>query len=162
MMESYRDNGAIGALLDEYEKAISELQILIKAISQEDLIAIVDPDTKDPDCRSMQTILTHVVSSGYGYATTIRAHLGESIERPPKVALENSQAYIESLSAMFKFNEQLFIDYPKIQLEETDPEKKMLTTWGQRFDVDQLIEHAIMHILRHRRQIERFQLKLSE
>ena len=30
------------------------------------------------------------------------------------------------------------------------------TGWGQTFDVEQLLEHAVMHIHRHRRQIERF------
>jgi len=27
--------------------------------------------------------------------------------------------------------------------------------WGQRYDLEQLLEHAIVHVLRHRRQIER-------
>ena len=30
------------------------------------------------------------------------------------------------------------------------------TGWGQTFDVEQLLEHAVMHVHRHRRQIERF------
>jgi hypothetical protein len=28
--------------------------------------------------------------------------------------------------------------------------------WGPRYDVEQMLEHAIVHVLRHRRQIERF------
>jgi len=32
--------------------------------------------------------------------------------------------------------------------------------WGQRYDEDQILEHAIGHILRHRRQIERFLLRI--
>jgi hypothetical protein len=30
------------------------------------------------------------------------------------------------------------------------------STWGTRYDVEQLLEHAVVHILRHRRQIEKF------
>jgi hypothetical protein len=33
---------------------------------------------------------------------------------------------------------------------------RMDTHWGQTYDLEQLLEHAIVHILRHRRQIERF------
>jgi len=60
----YRKNGAIGALLDEYEKAIEELKITIRNIASDDLIEIVDNDTKEEDCRSIQTILAHVVKLG--------------------------------------------------------------------------------------------------
>ena len=28
--------------------------------------------------------------------------------------------------------------------------------WGVRYDLEQLLEHAVVHILRHRRQIEKF------
>jgi len=31
----------------------------------------------------------------------------------------------------------------------------MKTSWGENYDFEQLLEHAIVHILRHRRQIER-------
>jgi hypothetical protein len=48
-----------------------------------------------------------------------------------------------------------------LKLEELDNEKKILTRWGQVFDYDQLLEHAIVHILRHRRQIERFKIMLK-
>ena len=38
--------------------------------------------------------------------------------------------------------------------------KKIVVKWGQTYDPEQLFEHAIVHILRHRRQIERFLLQL--
>jgi hypothetical protein len=28
--------------------------------------------------------------------------------------------------------------------------------WGPRYDLEQLLEHAIVHVLRHRRQIDKF------
>jgi hypothetical protein len=33
------------------------------------------------------------------------------------------------------------------------------TAWGQVYDFEQFMEHAIVHVLRHRRQIERFLIK---
>ena len=62
---------------------------------------------------------------------------------------------------MFENNEKLFNDYPNIELEETNNEKKILTKWNQQYDVEQLFEHAIVHILKHRRQIEKFKQILS-
>ena len=34
----------------------------------------------------------------------------------------------------------------------------MLSPWGVTYNLEQLLEHAIVHILRHRRQIEKFML----
>ena len=59
--KEFRDKGAIGALLDEYERSIIELKKVITSISKEELIEIVDKETKDEDCRSIQRILSHVV-----------------------------------------------------------------------------------------------------
>lgn len=156
----YRDNGAIGALLDEYEKALSELVALVSTVSEEELTTIVDRETEDEDCRSIQTILTHVISAGHYYVTATRNSLGEHIARREKEILPTIKAYLESLATIMDANLQLFKDYPDIKMETYDPEEKILTSWGQRYDVDQMMEHAIVHILRHRRQIERFLLKL--
>ncbi len=160
-MQKYRDNGAIGALLDEYEKALNELILLIKPINNFQLTHIVDPETKDQDCRSIQTILSHVLSSGYNYVICIRQHLGEEIAFATNITLHDTSAYIEALQKMFSFNEQLFSDYPDITLSEKDATKQIRTKWNHHYDVETLFEHAIVHILRHRRQIERFLLKIT-
>lgn len=159
-MTQYRDNGAVGALLDEYQKTIIELQQVIGNINQHQLTTIADNETKDPDCKSIQTILTHVVGSGYGYAIMVRQSLGEEIKPYGRQTLDSVEAYQKALTDMFAYNEKLFDDYPKLKIYEYDSSKKMLARWGQRFDVEQLFEHAIVHILRHRRQIERFLLKI--
>jgi len=158
----YRDNGAIGALLDEYEKSINELKEVIHHVTTKDLICIVDNATKDEDCKSIQTVLSHVVGSGYNYVIVIRKWLGEEIEYREKELLNSVAEYNIALEAMFVYNEELFKDYPKIQLAEYDPNKKINVRWGQKYDVEQLLEHAIVHILRHRRQIERFVEGLKE
>lgn len=155
-MKKFRDQGAIGALLDEYERAILELQKVIDGLNEKDLCLTVDLKTEDEDCRSIQTILTHVVRSGYCYIIEIRNSLGESIEFTKKEILFTTEAYADALDLMFEYTEKLFVDFPDIQLEETNREKKIKVKWGQTYDVEQLMEHAIVHILRHRRQIQRF------
>jgi uncharacterized damage-inducible protein DinB len=159
-MKTFRTNGAVGALLDEYEKAVRELQEVIHEISQEVLTTVIDPNTPDPHCRSIQTVLAHVVSAGRNYAVYIRRRQGEPLDFTTPILLDTASDYLEALDTMFAFNEQLFADYPDLELETNEADQKMLVRWGQLYDVEQLMEHAIVHILRHRRQIERFLLKL--
>ena len=159
--QNFRDNGAIGALLDEYEKSIKELQTVISDIAPADLIQIVDNVTEDEDCRSIQTILAHVLSSGYTYVIEIRKWLGETLDYKEKVLKPSVSEYIIALDEMFLYNLNLFKDFPNIKIEEHANENKIKVRWGQSYDVEQLFEHAIVHILRHRRQIERFKIKLG-
>lgn len=160
-MKQFRNNGTIGAILDEYEKSINELKKVLNNISNEHLTAIADDKTKDPDCNSIQSILTHVIRAGFCYIIEIRNSLGEQIDFVERKTLKNVEQYKSELDIMFKYNEQLFKDYPNLKLEEKDPDKKIKVAWGQHYDVEQLLEHAIVHILRHRRQIERFLIKLK-
>jgi hypothetical protein len=160
IIQKYRDNGAVGALLDEYERALRDLNTVLYTISQTELVTIVDAKTDDANCHSIQTILTHLVCSGYAYAIYVRKKQGETLDFKPKIKLDSIAEYQTALDKMFKYNEQLFADYPNLNLEELEHNKKILTSWGQVFDIDQLFEHAIMHICRHRRQIERFLLRL--
>jgi hypothetical protein len=160
ILNSYRNNGAIGALLDEYERAIKDLKEVLKTVTPTELTTIVDDKTADEDCRSIQSILSHVVRSGYGYAIYVRKNQGKTVDFRASILLESVDAYNTALDDMFAFNVQLFSDYPNLTLEEFEADKKILVRWGQLYDVEQLFEHAIVHILRHRRQIERFLLRM--
>jgi len=161
-MKNFRNKGAIGALLDEYEKAVLELNEVLDKVTTVELLTVVDAATKDPDCHSIQTILNHVVRSGYGYMTMIRNHLGEQNERVKCESFEQVETYQQVLLEMFAYNDKFLEDYPDVKLEQLEMDKKILVSWGQHYDIEQLLEHAIVHILRHRRQIERFLEKLRE
>jgi hypothetical protein len=58
--KTYRP-GAMGALMDEYERASEELKGVLRTLDQKQFTFIFDPETKDPDCLSVQTIMNHVV-----------------------------------------------------------------------------------------------------
>jgi uncharacterized damage-inducible protein DinB len=156
----YRTNGAIGALLDEYEKAILELKATIKNLSPMALTAVVDLMTKDEDCRSIQKILSHVIGAGYSYIVQIRNSKGEQVKFPEYESYKDVSSYEKALDRMFKYNVQFFDDYSDINLDDYDTHR-FTVRWGNIYDIEQLFEHAIVHILRHRRQIERFKLKLK-
>ena len=125
------------------------------------MIEIVDSETTDADCKSIQSVLIHIVFSGHIYVVEIRKWLGEEIPYGDKVIYQDIEEYKEALREMFAFNEKLFTDYPNISLCQHDNNKKITVRWGQKFDVEQLYEHAIVHVLRHRRQIERFIEKMN-
>lgn len=161
MTKQFR-NGAIGALLDEYERAISDLKRLIKTIPDNTLTVVTDPQSTDENCRSLQAILSHVVSSGYGYATSIHNLQGNNVIRPDKTFHFTIKAYLEDLDRVFSYTENVFAEINDSQLEQSDHSLKIKAGWGQVYDIEQMAEHAIVHILRHRRQIEKINLKINE
>jgi uncharacterized damage-inducible protein DinB len=148
--------GTIRTLLDEYKKAINELIAVVKPLGSKEILVIRDAKTTDENCRSVQTILTHMVYAGYGYINFIETNLGSKKERRPKHLFENADEYIEELKGMYDHCENFFMEHPNVPLEEYDTSKKILTHWGQVYDIDQMMEHAIVHVLKHRRQIQRF------
>lgn len=161
-MKKYRDWGAIGALLDEYEKAIDELKEVIKPLNHHQLTVIVDHETNDEDCRSIQTILEHVISSGYNYIIYSRKHIGESLEKKSSERLATIEEYSQSLDQMFDYNEQFFKDHPDVELNERENSKNFVSPWGPIYTLETLMEHAIVHVLRHRRQIRRFLIRMDD
>lgn len=153
-MEDDNLNGAIAALLEEYKKAVDELIAVIEPISQKQLLRIIEPKSTNSDCISIQTILTHVTASMFSYAVYIENSIGIESVRPERLQFDQVAPYISRLKEAFIYNEDLFIKNPHITMEEFDQSKKINTKWGQQYDVEQMLEHAIVHILRHRRQIK--------
>lgn len=151
--ESYRP-GAVGALMDEYERAAAELRRVVERAAEEDFARVVDPDTADEDCRSVQTVVSHVVAAGYGYADYLRRAFSIPSARPARRLL-SAREFSEQLDAMLSYTAQTL----EGRWEMGDDELKGIVIdsgWGVRYDAEQLLEHAVVHVLRHRRQIERF------
>lgn len=146
--------GATGALLDLYEQAIADLKITIEHIPDLALTTITDHQTADENCRTIQAILAHVVHSGYGYATYIHNSRGYLVERPEKTFHTTSREYREALTGVFNYTERVFEEIKDHELEQVEDSLKIRTGWGQLYDIEQLMEHAIVHVLRHNRQIK--------
>jgi uncharacterized damage-inducible protein DinB len=146
--------GGVGAMMDEYERAVAELSGILRRISDEEFELVRDLKTQDEGCRSIQTILNHVVRAGYGYADYIRAAFAAESKRPEVPQGKR----LESLDQL-----EVMLAYTAATLEgkwEMSDEEVMAvhirSRWGAMYDLEQLLEHAIVHVLRHRRQIERF------
>lgn len=140
--------------MDEYERAVFELGSLIEQIPEDDVLCVVDSQTKDEDCRSVQTIMSHVVRAGYGYADYIREQFSIASTRPQNKILSRQES-LEQLEAMLEYTAQTL----EGRWEMTDEEilgTVIHSRWGAMYDIEQLLEHAIVHVLRHRRQIDKF------
>ena len=140
--------------MDEYERAASELVRLIELIPEDDFMRVVDSETKDEDCRSVQTIMSHVVRAGYGYADYIREQLSIASTRPQPKLLSRQES-LEQLDAALRYTVQTLDGRWEMSDEEITG-TVIKSRWGAVYNVEGLLEHAIVHILRHRRQIEKF------
>ena len=140
--------------MDEYERAASELCRLIERIPEDDFVRVVDSQTKDDDCRSVQTIMSHVVRAGYGYADYIREQFSIASTRPQSRLLSRQES-LEQLDAALRYTAQTLDGRWEMSGEEISS-TVIKSRWGVVYDVESLLEHAIVHILRHRRQIEKF------
>ncbi len=146
--------GALGALMDEYERAAIDLKAVLSNISDKDFQLIRDNKTEDPDCQSIQTINVHVVHSGYTYANYLNTVFDDAWKEY-NMPIDNATKGIEEINKMLIYTDQILDD--KYQLpSQTVDEWIFKTRWGVTYDAEQLLEHAIVHILRHRRQIENF------
>jgi hypothetical protein len=102
----------------------------------------------------VQTIVSHVTNSGYGYANYIRDWFSIPKTSPERKLLSKDEFLLrfdkmltytsETLEGKFEYSDE---DIMKV---------KMIVRWGPQYDLEQLLEHAVVHILRHRRQIEKF------
>jgi len=155
MSDNDKLSGAHAALLDEYNKALDELIEVIRPISSVQLTKTIAPISANPDCVSIQTILTHVAASMFSYAVYIENAAGLATRRPKTLQFDHVNQYILKLKEAIAYTENVFTQNPEIPLEEHHSSKKINARWGQQYDVEQMLEHAIVHILRHRRQIER-------
>ena len=155
MNKIYR-KGAVGAMMDEYERAAAEFRSRIAGLTDEQYKRIVDTETTDEDCRSRQTIMSHVVAAGYGYANYIRDAFSIKKNSPQRRPLVHGES-LEEFDRMLEYTVATLDG--KWEMSDDEISTVLMTVhWGPTYDLEQLLEHAIVHILRHRRQIDKWSL----
>lgn len=147
-------NQMLVALLDEYRRAAIDLKEILEYLPPSYFLVILDPDTKDEDCRSIKTVVEHVVRSGYGYANYI-AKEAQLPNNQPTISINEPKNGITQVDEMLDYTEKVLSQIWH-QSDKQINDYRYQTKWGQNFDIEQMLEHAIVHILRHRRQIEGF------
>lgn len=148
---TYRE-GPIGALMDEFERAVAEFARLVGEISEEGLRAVCRPEGEE--FRSIQAVVHHVVRAGYGHADHLRLALGVEGSHV-EVPLGDRAESLEQLAAVVAYLAATLEG--RWRMSEDDMSAvEFRSAWGVTYDLEQMLEHAIVHVLRHRRQIERF------
>ena len=146
MSKIYRE-GAIGALMDEYERASIELAAIIEGLSQSEYEQILDAQTEDKDCRSVQTIITHVIRSGYGYANSIRKATNQTVIEPV-IHTSSPKEAIVHFNKMLNYTKETLEGKWKMTYDEIFY-TEIIASDGTKSNLEARLEHAIVHILRH-------------
>ncbi len=151
--------GPIGALMDEYERATNEYKQVIISLSAERYRQILDAATEDADCRSAEAITNHVIRAGYGYANYIRKQFNQPLQTRKDVydVPDPATAGVE-LEKMLAYTIETLGNLPDLSMEDV-LQNIIKTAWQQQYDFEQLVEHGIVHLMRHRRQIQKLLAK---
>jgi hypothetical protein len=146
-----------GGLMDEYARAAVDFCNVVEALAPAKFTDDVKPDS-DPDCVSIRKLCVHVLSSAHGYGSHLLRAMGVEVPPPPSID-ENSiklPAAVRPLLAQhIRRTEGIVADIVKLP-EKQQEALVVRPRWALPMQVDLLLEHAIVHLLRHRRQIERW------
>jgi uncharacterized damage-inducible protein DinB len=140
--------------MDEFERAVEELIQLIGGLEDEAFEAVRDSQSPDAKFVSIQTVVNHVVQAGYAHANHVRVAFSLNGARVV-VPLGTRSESPDQLRAMAAYLEETLSGRWQLSEEELSA-VEIKARWGPTYDLEQMLEHAIVHVLRHRRQIERY------
>src|SRR5688572_23738729 len=102
------DNNGCKNLLLIYSKSIAAIVEILYQIDSHKLITVVDPKTSDTDCRSVQTILTHLLNSGYNYINLILNKFSKALYTKKCAYFENPLDYVYEFDELVSAYNSLF------------------------------------------------------
>ncbi|MCX7834999.1 MAG: DinB family protein [bacterium] len=146
-LSEYKYRGA-RALVILHER---ELYSLYEIWKKAKFLNIAPPITDDPDYESIDTLLLHIFRSARGYLQWIAEKLSWNEPTLPPIPKEN-----ELDEMALEFLKHLNETYQDIlsELTEDDSEKVFKSKWGIEYSIEAMLEHAVVHPMRHRFQIE--------
>ena len=112
---------------------------------------IILPITKDTDYESLEHLISHVCRAARGYMTWICEKLelpDPEIKAAPVVDLieKDIDSYIDHLLERWAI--------PLVELDEERFNEVHTARWGVDYCIDAMLEHAVMHPIRHQFQLE--------
>lgn len=149
-------SGPFGALLDEYARAAAEFSRVIETFDADRFEA--ERPSNDPDTVSPRAICLHVCGAGHRYAHYIRKARGldfiERFQLPPEQLVATVDVRPQLARAVRLMEDTV---EPFFGLTDEDVQRvSFVVRWGPTYDPEMLLEHAVCHLLRHRRQLERW------
>ena len=137
----YRGARALVILHDRYMRAFLDTWSKAKQLE------VKLPATDDPDYESLEHLLHHVLRAARGYMTWMCEKLELPDPQippapPPDRAQAEAEQYLEIVLA--KWREPL-ADVPAERFED----KEYPSRWKTLYSMDAMLEHAVMHPIRH-------------
>ena len=142
---------AVSSLVELHER---ELRTFLEVWGRFEASGLPMPEAHGDDSyESRERLIGHVLMAARGYLTRI----GEWVGRPV-TDVDASQDPHDVARRPKEFAEDVLAAYRRhlaeITPEEVDPQVHR-TRWGELMSVDNLLEHAVVHPMRHRIQLER-------
>lgn len=148
--------GPFGALVDETARAADEFCRIVEDLSPE---AYVEARTSaDPDTVSVRAICAHAVGAARRYADYIRKarglpHVDRYVQDEAGVATPADVR--PRLCEALRYTEGA-LDGLYEAGAEAIAALRFEVCWGPVYDPEMILEHGVCHLLRHRRQVERW------
>ena len=157
-------------MMDEYERAAAEFRSRIAGLTEGQYTRITRVRSPHVSKGSTvheeplltyglltpATIMSHVVAAGYSYADYIRKAFSLEANSPQRRLLEHAES-LKEFDSMLAYTVATLDG--KWEMPEDEFTAVLMTVhWGPTYDLEQFLEHAIVHILRHRRQIDKWNL----
>lgn len=142
-LKNFKYNGARSLILLQEKYLIEFVDLWFEAKNRK----VVLPLTTDKDYESLESLLVHVLGAPGRYITWICEKLNLSVPHITKIpTTENIQSeardYLEHITEIWR--------YPLIDIEEDRFYKpSFLSNWGSEYSIDGMMEHAVMHPIRH-------------
>jgi len=150
------ESGAMGALMDEYARAAEDFCRVVEGFDPLRFgrpVAGYAAHTVSP-----HMICRHVLTAAHRYSDSIRGARGlpfvEGYRAEPGVPAQPAELR-SLLAGMLRYTEA-GLDGLYGQTDEQVGVIRFRVSWGVEYDPDMLLEHAVCHLLRHRRQLERW------
>lgn len=146
-LQEYSYNGARSLVLLHEKHLTSCLKTWQKAKS----LGINLPKTDDRDYKSLDTLLRHILRAARGYMTWICEKLNlpdPEIEKTPAADRIEASAdeYVSHLLERWRL--------PLVNVSEEKYHAQTYTSrWGVTYCIDAMLEHAVMHPIRHEFQL---------
>jgi hypothetical protein len=149
-------SGPFGALMDEYARAAEDFCRVVETFDPARFDA--ERPSDNPNTVSPRAICLHVIGAAHRYAHYIRKARGiDFVERydADPALLRSPQDIRRLLTEGIQLTEETVA--PLLSATEQDIQAlSFVVRWGPRYDPEMILEHAVCHLLRHRRQLERW------
>jgi len=148
-MPPYRFGGA-RALVELHELELRRFVVVWKDAHAN---GVALPASEDPNYASLEHLLVHVVQCAKHYMRWMCESLGLP---DPDIRVEPGVE--EIVATVDDYVEHVIVGWRsplKDLTEEASEKPEYASRWGPLYCIDAMLEHAVMHPLRHRHQLER-------